>query len=214
MRISVKELLALRETKPSPFLMMPSPDGGYRHPPWRIHLRADAEDVAAALHARYGDFVLLGVGALPYPPGAHDPRAVRTDSLAGRIQLDPDELRCALDGPLSVRSGATVSHGLLVTNLGEQTVRVNTDGDLRAEIVDSVTAAVVGGYAEPHVQPLITFTARPAETIRVPLLVGTASYTVRLGYRVPAGDWQLVVPLDLDDGRHLVTPPMQLTITD
>ena len=62
-------------------------------------------------------------------------------------------------------------------------------------------------------QPLVIFTEEPSQTARVPLLVGTASFKAELGYTVPPGTWHLTASMDLSDGRHLTTPPLELTIT-
>lgn len=46
------------------------------------------------------------------------------------------ELRTALDGPLVLRAGDTLTHSLLVTDLGEEAVDVRTNGRLTAEVLD------------------------------------------------------------------------------
>ena len=141
-----------------------------------------------------------------------DRRAFLTDEIASRPEADPRELGFALDGPLTVRRGETVTHGLLLTNLGSSDVTVRTAGDVIGRIKDPETGEIVGGFTGAHRLPLVRFTAAPGRTIRIPLLVGTTSYRPRPGELVAAGRWQLVVPLDLDDGRHLVTPPLEFTI--
>ena len=64
--------------------------------------------------------------------------------------------------------------------------------------------------------PLITFRIAPEGTERIPLLIGTASFTARLGYAVPPGSWGLQATLDFaqDPGEHLLrrTPILPLTI--
>lgn len=68
---------------------------------------------------------------------------------------------------------------------------MNTNGNLTAAIVDPDTGAKVGGYAGAQHMPLVVFTVEPTKTVRIPLLVGTASYDPNLGYTVPPGTWQL-----------------------
>jgi hypothetical protein len=135
------------------------------------------------------------------------------DAAGERLTIDPAELRCELDGPLSVLSGETIEHGLLLTNYCDRAVAVYTNGHVTARIVDPTDADVVGGFVGPQHLPLVRFAATPGETVRIPLLVGTASFTSRLGYAVPPGRWQLVAPVDLDDGRRLITPALDLTVT-
>ena len=59
-----------------------------------------------------------------------DRRAFLTDKIANRPEADPRELEFALDGPLTVGRGETVTHGLLLTNLGSSDVTVRTAGDM------------------------------------------------------------------------------------
>lgn len=208
------ELVAIQRDRPAAILMGPTPAPGYRRPPVQIDLAATEEGTAAALHAGYGTFVALRVGALPYPPGAEAPsrgRPVYADDRRERV--DPGELDVSLDGALTVRSGATVTHGLLVTNVGEHDLALHTNGMITARILDDA-GEQVGGFAGAQHVPLVIFTVAPGETVRVPLVVGTASFRPELGYAVPPGGWQLVAPIDLADGRRLVTPPLAFTITD
>ena len=44
---------------------------------------------------------------------------------------------------------------------------------------------------------LAWFRVAPGETSRIPLLIGTASFTPRLGYMIPAGDWGIQATLKL-----------------
>jgi hypothetical protein len=45
---------------------------------------------------------------------------------------------------------------------------------------------VDGGFSGFQTLPLVVFRVAPGQTGRVPLLIGTASFTPRLGYAVPA----------------------------
>ena len=206
------ELVRLRTEHPEALTGYPGPDSDYQQPPFRIDLAPWAVDVAADLHERLGDFVELRVGALSYPP---DPdRAVSSGSDRPANPLaDPSQIRIDLDGPLSIASGHTTTHGLLLTNLTADTVTVHTNGQLTAQIADPSTGRAVGGYTGAQISPLIRFTAAPGHTVRIPLLVGTSSYDPDLGYAVPAGRWALFATLELRDGRTLNTPLQPLTVT-
>jgi hypothetical protein len=207
------DLQRLQSTEPRVLREYPTPEPGYRRPPVHIHLSAHGQSTAANLHSAYGNFVALQVGALPYPPAAQPtiaPRAMaRTEN---RETADPAEMSIALQAPLTIRTGQTATHGLLLTNLSDQDIRVHTNGNLTATIIDD-TGAAVGGYAGAQTLPLVIFTAGPSQTVRIPVLVGTASYTSELGYAIPPGTWHLVAPMNLADGRRLVTPALELTIT-
>lgn len=206
------ELINLQDARPRVLQTSPTPDPGYRRPPVRIHLDAAAETVAADLHARYGGFVALHVGAFPYPPNPDQPRRSRSRP-AQRDTVDSTEMRLELDGPLTIRSGQTHTHSLLLTNLSDRVITIETDGNLTADIIAADTGIHVGGFTGWQTQPLVTFTAAPGQTIRIPLLIGTASADPHLGYTVPPGTWMLTAPMDLADGRHLTTPALPFLVT-
>lgn len=71
--------------------------------------------------------------------------------------------------------------------------------------------------AGPQIAPLIMFGVAPGATGRIPLLIGTASFTPELGYAVPPGSWGIQVPLDLEWHPHhreaRLTPVLPLTVT-
>jgi hypothetical protein len=207
------ELLRLQDVRPHVLQGYPTPSPGYRRPPVDITLHAHAAATAAELHARFGDFVALQVGALPYPPETTPPPSTNQEVESSGTPVDPAEIRVELDGPLTMRTGDTATHHVLVTNLSEQDIGIRTNRHLTAAIVDAGTGAEVGGYSGAQRLPLKIFTVEPAQTVRIPLLVGTASYRPELGYTVPPGSWHLIAPLHLNDGRELVSLSLELTIT-
>jgi hypothetical protein len=213
----LKVILArLRDEQPCTLTGFPMPevDEG-RQPPFAIGLAAWAAATAEDLHQRFGNDVVLTVGALPYPPQSrpHRPPA------AGRAAdlFDPQEAAAELDGAASVRSGQTLWHGLLITNHSGQVLRIATNGALTAVVVDPATAEPVGGFAGAQALPLHWFEVAPGATQRIPLLIGTASYTPRLGYQLPPGAWGIQATLTLGDyPTHPYfrrTPILPLTIT-
>jgi len=189
-------------------------------PPYPIRLAPWAEAVAAELHGRFGDRVDLTVGALPYPPAYPPGGTPRRPRPSGEpaARLDPAEAEAELDGPAVVRSGHTLRHGLLVRNHAGTVLAIATNGAVTASVVDPRTDEVVGGYAGFQTLPLVMFRVPPGGTERIPLLIGTASYTGRLGYAVPPGRWGVEVTLQLTrdaDVRDRVprrTPVLPLTV--
>jgi hypothetical protein len=155
-------------------------------PPFRIGLAPWAVTPAAELHRQFGDDVELTVGALPYPPGAQPRPRPATTSLPG--PLDSRENTVELDGPAVVRSGHTLRHRLLVRNLSGCELQIATNGQVTAAVVDPQTGEVVGGFSGSLTWPLVIFRVAAGATEPIPLLIGTASYTPRLGYAVPAGN--------------------------
>ncbi len=192
-------LARLLEEQPGALTRYPDPsrseDGP---PPYAISLAPWASDAAAELRTRFGDDADLTVGALPYPPG-RTPRWPR-HAPPPADPLDPAEAVAELDGPAVVRSGHTLRHGLLVRNRAGRDLRIATNGQVTADIVDPQTGEEVGGFSGAQFLPLIMFRIAPGATERIPLLIGTASFMARLGYAVPPGSWGLQVTLDLASG--------------
>ena len=212
-------LVRLREEQPGVLLGYPTleldpgrvppvPPFGIRFVPW-------AAATAAELHRQFGDDVELTVGALPYPPGAQPRPRPATTPLPGL--LDSREITVELDGPAVVRSGHTLRHSLLVRNLSGRDLQIATNGQVTAVVVDPQTGEVVGGFSGAQALPLVIFRVAAGATEPIPLLIGTASYTPRLGYVVPAGEWGIQATLTLGphprDSPHRRTPILPLTIT-
>lgn len=209
-------LVGLRDEQPGPLLGYPTPevDEG-RHPPFEIRLAAWATGTAEALHRQFGNNVDLTVGALPYPPGREPPPRPVPRELVDL--LDPHEMRAELDSPAIVRSGNTLTHGLLLANLTSQELQIATNGHLTADVVDPQTGETVGGFSGPQRLPLIRFQVPPGQTRRIPLLIGTDSIAPQLGYAIPAGNWGLQITLTLGpnpiESPRRRTPTLPLTIT-
>ena len=186
-------------------------------PPYPISLAAWAEGVAGELSRRFGDDVDLTVGALPYPPGRPPRRARPGRPGEPADPLDPREAEAELDGPAVVRSGHTLRHRLLVRNHTGAELVIATNGQVTASVVDPESGEVVGGFAGFQTLPLVTFRAAAGQTVGIPLLIGTASHTDRLGYAVPPGTWGLRATLKLARGAETYvrrrTPVLPLTIT-
>lgn len=211
-------LTSLRDEQSGTLLEFPDPS--YEEgqpPPFQITLAPSAVAVAEDLHRRFGHSVLLTVGCLPYPPGRPPDRPLDILTRPPSELLDPQEAEARLDGPAAVRSGETLHHGLLVRNLTGRELTIVTNGQVTAVVVNPRTGSVIGGFAEAQHPIWIDFRVAPGTTERIPLLIGTASFTPALGYTVPAGSWGIQVPLDLQGDMHTRdsrwTPVLPLTIT-
>jgi hypothetical protein len=209
-------LARLSEEQPGVLRSFPMPevDKG-RVPPFMIWLAPWAVTTAAELHRQFGDDVKLRVGALPYPPDPEShPRPVTAPP---PDLLDSREVTVELDGPAVVRSGHTLRHSLLVRNLSGRELQIATNGQVTATVVDPQTGEVVGGFSGAQPAPLVVFRVAAGATEPIPLLIGTASITPRLGYVVPAGEWGIQATLTLGpeprDSPRRRTPILPLTIT-
>ena len=222
-------LVRLRDQQPRPLTRYPSLDSDDAGPPpFAVGLASWATGAAEELHQQFGDRVDLTVGALPYPPGTSPrprPGAPPRPSAGGQPAelLAPDQITAELDGPAVVRSGSTLHHGLLLTNRTAQELQIMTNGRITATVVDPETSQRVGGFSGAQTLPGISFRVRPGQTERIPLLIGTDSFTPRLGYTVPPGQWGVQATLKLGSGgpgepgdpgaRGRRTPVLPLTIT-
>jgi hypothetical protein len=209
-------LVRLRDQQPGILMQYPTPevDEG-RQLPFTIRLAARGAAVAEELHRQFGDNVDLTVGALPYPPSRRQRRPLATGQ--GPELLNPKEITAELDGPAVVGSGQTLRHSLLLANRTRRELQIATNGQVTAVIVDPETSEAVGGSSGFQFLPLVIFRIAPAETGRVPLLIGTDSFRPGLGYTVPAGNWGIQATITLGpDPRHSPrrrTPVLPLTIT-
>jgi hypothetical protein len=212
-RLSAEEPDALRAS--------PGLDQDEADRPYCIELAAWASAAAEDLHRRFGDEVHLTVGALPYPPG-RPPRWPKGPAREPAPLLAPDEAEVELDGPAVVRSGYELRHGLLVRDRSGSGLAIATSGQVTGAVIDPATDDVVGGFSGWLASVLVVFRVPPNGTERIPLLIGTASCTERLGYAVPPGDWGVRATLRLmpdgdppDNREHTDrrTPVWPLTIT-
>lgn len=179
-----------------------------REPPFGMELSPWATGVAAELKASFGPDVKLRVGWLGYPNRTLED-GCRDDSSA---DLDPTEIGITLDSVLVVRSGYRMVGGLLLHNLTGQQLRIMTNGQLTALVVDPRTDAVVGCDALPQHMPGVPIDLEPGTTTRIPLLVGTSSCVPALGYAIPPGQWAVRTSVNLGEGHRLRTPPLPLTV--
>ncbi len=210
------DLRRLERQSPPVLLSYPSTDPDEPTPRrCSIELTAYAEDVAADLYARYADLVDLHVGLLPYP-GPHSTlqqkgkrwRRPRYFTAAGRALSSTWGITVELAEPASpprISSGFAETVLLEVANRSEDDRHLQTNGVLQTYVVDA-TGNVIASYGGAQHLPLVVFTARAGEAIRVPALVGTASLVPELGYAVPPGTWAFVVELALGGDLYSSSP--------
>jgi hypothetical protein len=80
--------------------------------------------------------------------------------------------------------------------------------------VDPVTGTVVGGFVGAQTAQLFKYSLPSMTTVRVPLLVGTASARPEIGYAVPPGNWMIDAIIKLHDVGERRLPPMPIVICE
>jgi hypothetical protein len=203
------DLRRLYEESPDALMAGPDPDSERYEQRIQIELAAWATDIAATLHAKYGDLVDMRVGAMAYPAGELW-RGERWDQLPG-APAESVGLEVSSMSPLSVRSGRLAHRVVLVTNRASYRHVLSTNGEMTSAVTDS-SGNVVGTYVGPHSLASLRFQVEPHESRPLPVLIDTAAVVPDLAYAVPPGQWGLVVELQTDSGS-LRSAPLDLTVT-
>jgi hypothetical protein len=208
----LEALLELAADPGRPLTAYPSLDPTPRRsPPFHVGLRSTAQSDAADLHERFGQDVVLTVGRLPYPPA--DVEQLKFDD---GPEADPAIISCKTREPLVVPSGGRLEAVLEVTNRSRQKLQVSDGPWLQGRVTDPRTGQVVGWSATPMILPVGSWKIAPESTVGIPMLLGTDSCRMDLGYAVPPGQWTAYAPFTLDAGTgesRVRTPPLPLTIT-
>lgn|GEM_PF-1993217 len=194
-----------RASEPETFLFM-----GITRGKVTIQVRADQEDLAAALLEKYGDALTMKVGAFDYPMTTERilDHSSHRDTLRSEIALiTQEQLNVALAGEFTVISGRGEHGALEFTNNGPNEVILDTNGGITARVVDPSNGDVVGGFVGAQSIPLYQYSIPSMATISVPVVVGTASFRRDLGYAVPPGNWAIDAIVTLHDlGERRLTP--------
>jgi hypothetical protein len=197
----------LKDTSPGAFVSSSLPSASR---PAEVDLQAWALDIAADLHTRFGEHVVLRVGAFGYPgmghPAGHLPRYLRSPASALN-------LRVVWDQPVVVVTGHDVLVPTTVCNLGDQAVSLSVGEFLTAWPIDETGAHVGALVGMIHDIGRVLTVAPGGETV-VPAVLSTASSRPELGYALPPGDWRAVVELESTgpDGTVVVSEPLAFTI--
>jgi hypothetical protein len=205
------DLHELVDRNPRPLQDYPDPRGDVQHLPVTIRLKPWAVDAATALHERFGNQVILTVGALGFPGRSDDVETIPEPS--SDPIFDPTDIDVVAPEPLVVRAGDLLRILLQVTNHRSTPISISTGGSAFGCVLDPATGEVVGGYVGFVTAMLRVNTIEPGATVALPLVVGTASYKRALGYAVPPGEWLVEVVLRLGEGDRR-TRPLPLRIVE
>jgi hypothetical protein len=181
-----------------------------------VDLRADQENLASELAARYGSAVELRVGAfsfpgrqltVPRPPGGPVPQEQAFEGLEMSVEVDQKVLEVGDDG-----------HGRLVLrNNGPERIGPLGCGQPLVGSLLNASREAVGGFTGAIAGTGLTVDLAPGRSASVRVIFGTASTREELGYALPPGRYWLKVQMRFRCGpgepTYALTAPLtQITV--
>ena len=181
-----------------------------------VVLRADQENLAGELAARYWSAVELRVGGFSFPdrgrshpraPAGPGPEEQTFEGLEISVEIDQQVLKAGHDG-----------HGRLVLRNGSsERIGPLSSGRPLTGFLLNASLETVGGYSGAIAGVGMTVDLAPGQSVSIPVIYGTASTREDLGYVVPPGEYWLKVQMPYQFGlgaaANVLTAPLtQLTI--
>jgi hypothetical protein len=183
----------------------------------RVGLRADQENLASELAARYGSAVELRVGAFsfpdrrrshPRPPARPALEEQAFEGLEMSVEVDQRVLEVGDDG-----------HGrLILRNGGSERIGPLGSGQPLVGWLLNASLETVGGYSGWIAGTGLIVDLAPGRSASIPVIYGTASTREDLGYTVLPGTYSLQVQMCFRHGlggspTHALTAPLaQITV--
>jgi hypothetical protein len=173
---------------------LPPPTFQSSGPTWdgvSAKLDASQEELAASLHERFGDVLVLSVGNFPYPMD-RPLTFIEELSKRRRVATAPElptipNLEARLLLPDSViTAGSRFDAEVIVTNVGSTPMEF-TRGAPTVSILDPATHEVVGGFHGWVAGVGILLSLAPGQSSTLKALTGTTSSRRDLGYVLPPG---------------------------
>jgi hypothetical protein len=179
-----------------------------------IELPADEEQLAAELVTTYGDIVTVQVGNFEYPlsPGARPLQGVCDVDLTGPTDMGGLRATLAFDAPSFV-AGDDISGTVTITNTGDQPASFSSGSPLVASIVSPGTATVVAVHTGAIAGVGDGATLQPGQTHTIPMVAGIASCDPTVGYALPPGRYEAIVPVVVQYGQQPGEATNQLVTT-
>ena len=180
-------------------------------------LRADQENLASELAARYGNAVELQVGAFPFPDRqGSDPQPPAVPALEEQAF---ERLEISVEAGQRVLEAGDDGHGQLVLRNGssERIGPLDSGQPLVGSLLNASREAV-GGYTGWIAGTGLTIDLAPGQSASIPVVYGTASTREELGYALPPGTYWLKVQMSIRHGsggtptQALTAPLTQITI--
>ena len=176
-----------------------------------VALRADQENLAGELAARYGSAVELQVGYFafpgrrrshPRPPAGPAPEELAFEGLEMSVEVDQGVLEVGDDG-----------HGRLVLrNNGPERIGPLGCGQPLVGCLLDASHEAVGGFSGAIAGTGLTVDLAPGRSASIRVIFGTASTREELGYALPPGRYWLKVQMRFQQGpgepTHALTAPL------
>jgi hypothetical protein len=182
-----------------------------------VALRADQENLASELAARYGSAVELRVGAFSFPDrGRSHPQppagAALEEQAFGGLEM-------SVEAGQNVLEAGDDGHGQLVLrNSSSERIGPLSSGQPLVGSLLNASLESVGGYGGWIAGTGLILDLAPGQSASIPVIYGTTSTREDLGYVVPPGTYWLKVQLRFQHapGRSpantLTAPLTQITI--
>jgi hypothetical protein len=165
----------------------------------QVILASDQEPLAAELVARYGDLVTITVGNFPYPmPTDRSALPIGCGNADATGPSSSGGLRAtlALDAP-TARSGSTITATVTLTNTGTSPASWTGGQPLTGSLVRRGTADIVATFNGSIAGTGDGAELQPGETHTIKAMIGTDSCDPALGYSLPPGDYDVIVPVTI-----------------
>jgi hypothetical protein len=182
-----------------------------------VALRADQENLAGELTARYGSAVELRVGFFSFPDrgGSHPPPPARPPLTEQTFE----GLELSVEAGQKVVEAGDDGHGRLVLH-NSSSGRIGPLGTGRPLVGSLLNASLetVGSYGGWIAGTGLILDLAPGRSASIPVIYGTASTREDLGYVVPPGRYWLKVQIPFRQGlggppTNAITAPLtQITI--
>ena len=159
-----------------------------------VGLQADQESTARELVDRYGDAVVVRVGAMGYP--IDEAEDVCRDTTPGEGPTGVDLVPVLTDGSLMTNGAASANAMVTLSNAGAtpMTLLVGT----ATAVVFDTTGRVVNDEVGLVADVGTPIELAPGASTQLPMTVSLASCRTSLGYVLPPGDYRLAARIYVD----------------
>jgi pimeloyl-ACP methyl ester carboxylesterase len=158
-------------------------------------VRSSEEALAAELRERYGEQLELSIGLFPYPMPEPPPPSQCESMPPAATSLDVDARVERVD-PLTTTTPDPPSAEIVLTNTGNEPAHLEFGAAPPALLARPGESTAVNAFELGVPAILQTIDLAPGASERLTVGVGLASCDPTAGYRVPPGDYQLIVLID------------------